>query len=189
MSAPDHRGLAEMVDRRWAQWVRYARRWTDDDISAEDLVAQAIERIWTRLVQSRSAIAIKEPYVLLTIKRLSFDRHRDECRRMRIRAEYAEAIKSMTAPDPVTADSALDAQDFARLVRGFIKKLSPTNARIIETFYLADHPPDVACAILGVSRGSARTLKWRAIRELRCLCEEEGITCAAAFHSGTRNHN
>lgn len=111
----------------WKSWLgdnghrllAFARGWAPGQADAEDLVQEAIMRLW-KVQQDKGGIPPDLPLVFSTIRFCGLNRHRSEKRRRR----REESIVYMNDFEDVWLDPALEEDEEALLLRKAVEELS-----------------------------------------------------------------
>lgn len=151
----------------------YVLRLVDGDRGrAEDIVQETIIRAWRHPeALARDPHAIR-PWLFTVARNLVVDAHRA----MRARPPEAgpEGLGVVAAEDDVVAavDRALEAWQVADAINA----LSPDHRRVlIETYYRGRSVAEAA-AVLGIPPGTVKSRTYYALRALRLILEERGVT-------------
>ena len=111
----------------WKRWLgdnghrllAFARGWAPGQADAEDLVQEAIVRLW-KVQQDKGGVPPDLPLVFSTIRFCGLNRHRSEKRRRR----REESIVYLNDFEDVWLDPALEEDEEALLLRKAVEELS-----------------------------------------------------------------
>ncbi len=141
----------------------YATRLLDDRAAAEDVVQEALIRVWRHpevLTNGRGSV---RGWLLTVVRNIVIDRVRARDARPR---EVAEAPQR----PPVARDHA-DAVAASVTVHAALGALSEEHRGVLEQVYLHGRNLDEAAAALGVPKGTVKSRSYYALRALRAALD------------------
>ena len=152
---PGDRALIELVRRRGEALTRYAGMFTGDVAAAQDLVQDALVKVFTKTRTGRELEAM-EAYVRRTIVTLYIDRYRRGRRHRKIQHLISTDQVALTGPD---AAEVLD-------LHAALATLAPQErAAAVLRFFEDLTVPEVAVR-MGLAQGSVKRYLSNAIRKL-----------------------
>jgi RNA polymerase sigma-70 factor, ECF subfamily len=165
----DEAFIRALYDEHARPLLGYALRLTGGDRQrAEDVVQETLLRAWrhpTALERSPDAI---RPWLFTVARNIAVDAYR--ARRSRPQEAGPEALEIVAVDDDV--DRALEAWQ----VTGALASLSVDHRRVlIETYYRGRSVAEAAVE-LGVPPGTVKSRTYYALRALRLVLEEQGVT-------------
>lgn len=142
----------------------FARREGLSDTEAEEVVQEALLRLW-RTMRSGGSVAEPLAWTFRVVYRLSMDRHRLRRRWDRLILRSARSVERSRPP----AD-----RDELLAVWSAVDQLPDRQRQVLYLRYQADLAFDAIAAILGIDASSARSNASRALATLRkALTEDE----------------
>lgn len=126
--------MADSRAESWKQWLAengprlllFARGWAPSREDAEDLVQEAILRMWNHQ-QQHGGVPPDLPLVFSTIRFCGLNRHRSESRRRK----REESIIYLNDFQDVWLDPVLEDDEEAMILRGAVEKLSPKLREVV----------------------------------------------------------
>jgi len=156
--------FADFAAARSPQLLRLAYVLTGDQHAAEDLLQTALTRAaahWGRVRNSPEAYLRKIMY-------------REQVSLWRRRSRRPETV--MAEPPERSADDQLAGVDSRLALRQALLALPPGKRVVLVLRYLEDLPEEQVAATLGCSVGTVRSQSHKAIRQLRSMLPELGLT-------------
>jgi RNA polymerase sigma-70 factor, ECF subfamily len=153
--------LAEFVRGRYVALLRRAVLLVGDRDHAEDLVQEALARLWT--ASRRTPVEHREAYTRQVMVRLAISRWR----RARVRPTETPTDPAALAP-VVTEDPADPTHD---PVWRAVSALPPRQRAVLVLRYYEDLTEAEICATLGISPGTVRSQTSKARHTLRRLLD------------------
>lgn len=150
------RALEALVRERGPALVRYATLFTGDPTAAQDLVQDAIVKVFVR---TRTGVEVQalEGYVRRTIATLYVDGHRKRVTFRRVHHLVAAPDRT-AAPDSATADR-LD-------LRSALRTLSPQERTAVVLRFYEDMSVAEAADAMGLALGTVKRYQSNAIAKL-----------------------
>lgn len=147
---------------------RIALRATGDPQLAEDVVQEVILRVWRQAPDPDSV----RSYLAQAARNLLIDRHRAASRR-----PHEVAL----APDPHPARTLLATNEIDHALDAFVveqalARLSPEHRGVIRMLHYRSLSVAEAARVLGVPAGTVKSRAFYAIRQLRIVLDEMGVT-------------
>jgi RNA polymerase sigma-70 factor (ECF subfamily) len=164
-------GLLRVLHDEHAQalWAHAMRLCDGDRARAEDLVQETLLRAWRNppdLDPTRGSI---RAWLLTTARRLAIDAWRHSAVRPEVITDRPPEI---AVPDP--ADRTLQSW----LVSDALAELSPNHRAVIEECFFRERSVQEAADVLGVPVGTVKSRTHYALRALRLILSERGVTTA-----------
>ena len=162
---PGGEGSAELVVRAvYAEHGRamraYATRLLGDPVAAEDIVQEALVRLWRNPQILHNGKGSVRGWLLTVVRNLVTDR-------IRARAARPQEVPENAAGGvPVQNDHA-DFVSAAVTIRDALERLSHDHRTALEHLYFRDQSLAQAAAELGVPRNTVRSRAYHALRALR----------------------
>lgn len=144
---------------------RVVWRATSDPAKVEDIVQETILRVWRQAPATDNLRA----YLITTARHLIVDQHRAATRRP---TEVTLAERPATAGDYDAVDHALDEV----LVEEALARLQPDHHVIVRCLYYERLTVAEAAARLGIPQGTVKSRAFYAVRNLRVILDEMGVT-------------
>jgi len=156
-----NRQIVEDLHAQFAQQLwGFARRLGLGDGEADEVVQEALLRLWRELLRGQS---VEHPaaWVFRTTYRLAMDRHR-------LRRRWQAFVEHL-AP----SNAQIDVRDELLAVWGEVDRLPPRQRQVVYLRYRADLAFERIGEVLGISAASARSNAARGIARLRDRLVEE----------------
>jgi RNA polymerase sigma-70 factor, ECF subfamily len=162
----DSRLLRRLHDEHAGVLYAFVHRYTDDRQLAEDVVQETLLRAWQRL--DRLDVDDPRSYLFTVARNVLTDTWRAKQRRpIEIAEDHTPALP---AADQV--DRTLD----ALLVAEALRRLSSDHRAVVEHLYFHGRPVAEAARLLGVAEGTVKSRAYYAVRALRSIFDELGVT-------------
>jgi RNA polymerase sigma-70 factor (ECF subfamily) len=162
----DEQLLRRLHDEHAGVLFAFVHRYTDDRQLAEDVVQETLLRAWQRLDQ----LDTDDPrsYLFTVARNVLTDSWRARQRRpTEVGAEFAPPL-----PVSDEADRTLDGM----LVAEALRRLSSEHRAVVEQLYFHGRPVADAARLLGVAEGTVKSRAYYAVRALRSIFEELGVS-------------
>ncbi len=152
---------------------RFVGRTVVDPARAEDVVQEVILRVWKQAPEVTSMRA----YLLQTARNVLIDMHRAAGRRVvevaADRDDDSRARLDSRVPNPeVEIDHTLD----QILVEDALTRLQPDHRAVVVALYYQRLSVAEAAARLGIPSGTVKSRAFYAVRSLRVILDEMGVT-------------
>jgi len=152
---------------------RFIGRTSVDQSRAEDVVQEVILRVWRQAPEVSSMRA----YLLQTTRNILIDMHRAAGRRVTEVAEDRDddsraRVDPRAANPVVEIDRALD----QILVEDALARLQPDHRAVVVALYYRRLTVSEAAAVLGIPAGTVKSRAFYAVRSLRAILDEMGVT-------------
>jgi RNA polymerase sigma-70 factor (ECF subfamily) len=162
--------MQALYDEHAGALRRYLVRLTGDEASAEDIAQETLIRAW----QHPEVIEDRERPIRGWLYTVARNTVIDERRSARYRREIG-------TPDPATVydRAGLDEADAAvdrMLLRDALAQLSPVHRAVIQRSYYQRWTTAQIAADLGIAEGTVKSRLYYAVRALRLILEECGLT-------------
>lgn len=162
----DEQLLRRLHDDHAGVLYAFVHRYTDDRQLVEDVVQETLLRAWQQLERLDTA----EPRsYLFTVARNVLT---DAWRARRRRPIEVDAAYTPTVPIADQTDRTLDSM----LVGEALRRLSPEHRSVVELLYFHGRPVADAARLLGVAEGTVKSRAYYAVRNLRAIFEELGVS-------------
>lgn len=165
MSRPDEAQLTAVYAEHGRAMQLYATRLLGDPVAAEDVVQEALIRIWRHPEVLGNGRGSVRGWLLTVIRNIVIDGARARG------ARPPEVPEDPSAP-PVQRDHA-DAVVTSVAVHEALGRLSPDHRAVLEQVHLHGRNLDEAARALGVPKGTVKSRAFYAIRALRELMSAE----------------
>ncbi len=147
----------------------YALRLTGGDRSrAEDIVQETLLRAWRHPAALSSERGSVRPWLFTVARHLAVDAHR--ARRARPPEVGDEALVNLPGADEI--DRALESWQVAEA----LDTLRPAHRRVLLETYYRGRSVAEAATVLGIPPGTVKSRTYYALRALRLVLEERGVT-------------
>jgi RNA polymerase sigma-70 factor (ECF subfamily) len=162
----DAAAFRSLVDRHLSGALSVARRMLRDEAEAEDVVQEALLRLW------RSADGLEvgahgvRPWLRRVVSNLCVDRMRSG-RRISVVEEVPDSI------EPATQQSHMEAQDVSRRVDAALKDLPDRQRMALTLFHYEGLSQIEVGRIMGISDEAVESLLARARRSLKAALSNE----------------
>jgi RNA polymerase sigma-70 factor (ECF subfamily) len=146
----------------------FATRLTGDAALAEDVVQETLLRAWRRPDALEADRGPVRPWLFTIARHVVIDLAR--ARSARPQEVGADALRGLPAIDEI--DRAVESWAVADALAGLS---APHRAVLLETYYRGSSVAQAA-ARLGIPPGTVKSRAYYALRELRLLLQEKGVT-------------
>lgn len=162
----DEQLLRQLHDEHASVLFAFVHRYTDDRQLVEDVIQETLLRAWQRL--DRLDTDDPRSYLFTIARNVLTDAWRARQRRP------IEVDDSHSAPVPVAdqTDRALDSM----LVAEALRRLSAEHRSVVEHLYFQGRPVAEAARLLGIAEGTVKSRAYYAVRALRSIFEELGVS-------------
>lgn len=162
----DEQLLRRLHDEHAGVLYAFVHRYTDDRQLAEDVVQETLLRAWRRIDQ----LDTDDPRsYLFTVARNVLT---DSWRARKRRPIEVDAAQAAPTPVPDQTDRTLDSM----LVAEALRRLSTDHRTVVEQLYFHGRPVADAARLLGVAEGTVKSRAYYAVRALRSIFEELGVS-------------
>jgi RNA polymerase sigma-70 factor (ECF subfamily) len=162
----------ELVDRFWARVCVMAARRLRDPSAAQDVAQETIRRVVDAMRNGRIENPAALPaFVFQTARHICLHSYRSEGREERALARMG--AEGDTADDVPNALGALISAEDRLAVRGALARLTEPERALLAMLYFEGLATDVVAATLGVTGGTLRVRKHRALAHLAELLGRE----------------
>lgn len=147
-------------------------RWRDTD-QVEDLMQEVLLRAWRSVGSLRPAAATDRQvhsWLLTTAHNVLVDRWRADQRRPVSPVDHDQLIARAAATEPL--DQAVDSW----LVQEALRRLSADHRAVVVEMYYHGRTVAEAAAVLGIAEGTVKSRSYYAVRALRTIFDELGVT-------------
>lgn len=158
----DEEAVAEIYREHGPMLRRVVWRATSDANRVEDIVQEVILRVWKQAPEAENLRA----YLITTARHLIVDQHRAAGRR----PQEARLV------DVAETDSALDRALDQVLVEEALGRLQTNHREILRRLYFERLTVAEASDRLGVPEGTVKSRAYYAVRNLRVILDEMGVT-------------
>jgi RNA polymerase sigma-70 factor (ECF subfamily) len=147
--------------------LAFAMRHLGDRARAEDVVQETLVRAWERLDRLDVERGSLRPWLFTVARRLIIDAARADAARPRVDAAVLDTV---AAADEI--DRAMDAW----IVSDALQALSPEHREVLVETVWRGRSVREAADVLGVPAGTVKSRTYYALRHLRLLLQERGVT-------------
>ncbi|MEO7744640.1 MAG: sigma-70 family RNA polymerase sigma factor [Actinomycetota bacterium] len=166
---PEQRLMTALHDEHAGVLYGFVLRYVPDHDQARDVVQETLLRAWRHLGELDPDQGQIRSYLFTVARNLVTDQWRAEQRRPRLVSDDA-AVQSHPAPDE------LDAAVQGWLVADALDRLTPEHRAVIEAMYYQGSSVATAAVDLGLAPGTVKSRTYYAVRALRAIFEEMGVT-------------
>lgn len=163
--------VAQIYRDHGAALRRFVGRSSIDHDRVDDVVQETVLRVWKHAPE----VTHLRAYLFQTARHILIDLHRTASRRV---AEVGQAGDDPTSRDPLAADPAADidrALDTI-LVEDALARLQPAHREVVRALYYRRLSVAEAALALGVPAGTVKSRAYYAVRSLRAVLDEMGVT-------------
>jgi RNA polymerase sigma-70 factor, ECF subfamily len=158
----DDEAVAEIYREHGPMLRRVVWRATSDANRVEDIVQEVILRVWRQAPEADNLRA----YLITTARHLIVDQHRAATRRP----------QQTTLVELPVNDAALDRALDQVLVEEALGRLQPTHRDVVRCLYYERLSIAETAGRLGVPEGTVKSRAYYAVRNLRAILDEMGVT-------------
>ncbi|WP_323095831.1 sigma-70 family RNA polymerase sigma factor [Intrasporangium sp. YIM S08009] len=158
----DDDAVAEIYREHGPMLRRVVWRATNDANRVDDIVQEVILRVWRQAPEAENLRA----YLITTARHLIVDQHRAATRR----PQQAQLVE--VAADDAALDRALDQV----LVEEALGRLQPAHRDIVRCLYYERLSVAETAVRAGVPEGTVKSRAYYAVRNLRVILDEMGVT-------------
>lgn len=162
----DEQLLRQLHDAHAGVLYAFVSRYTDDRQLAEDVVQETLLRAWQRL--DRLDTDDPRSYLFTVARNLLTDAWRARQRR-------PLEVDDSQVPTIAVADQTDRTLD-SMLVAEALRRLSDDHRAVVEQLYFRGRPVADAARTLGVAEGTVKSRAYYAVRALRSVFEELGVS-------------
>jgi len=166
---PDEQLMTALHDQHAGALFAFALRYVDDRDQARDIVQETLLRAWRHLDKIDPGHADPRAYLFIVARNLLTDQWRAAQRRPRLVSDDVR-LEAQAAPD------ALDDTIQGWLVLAALERLTPQHREVIQALYYEGNSVASAAAYLGLPQGTVKSRTYYAMRALRVIFEEMGVT-------------
>ena len=157
--------LERLVTRVQARVLRWARRYTDDEDSAEDVAQEVLIGLERRVHQFHGHSRFTT-WLFAVTRSVALNHRRREVRRVALRAEQESASVS-------SDEAATDRQRMTALILRYFEALPPMQRQIFRLVDLEGREPSEVARQLGMRQVTVRANLFKARRNIRARMLEE----------------
>lgn len=166
---PDADLLCALHDEFAGPLLGFVRPYVDDDTEAEDVVQETLLKAWKNVERLDLTTGNPGSYLFTIARNVLTDRWRAAQRRPRLVSNDVE----------VAAVPAVD--DIARVVESLVvadalRRLTAEHRQVIAQLYFRGLSVQEAAALLSLPPGTVKSRSYYAVRALRAVFEEMGVT-------------
>jgi RNA polymerase sigma-70 factor, ECF subfamily len=168
LERPDEQLLRALHDTHGRALWAYALRLTGGDVGrAQDAVQEALLRAWRHPDVLDPARGSARAWLYTTVRNVLID----DWRARQVRPEVVtDEVPEMSSPDH--AEAAVQSW----LVADALRQLSPAHRDVIVECFYRGHTVTEAADRLGIPAGTVKSRTYYALRALRLVLEERGVT-------------
>jgi RNA polymerase sigma-70 factor, ECF subfamily len=162
MQADDPSALDEVLRRYWTRLVAYARRMAPEQDSAEDLVQEALVRVWKGRAEWNPSERLGA-FLYRVTRNLALDARR----RREVRDRFADGVREEdrhAGPSPLEE---MEASDLSRAASAAIEALSPRRREVFVLSRYHGYSYREIAGIMGISPQTVANQMSTALDELR----------------------
>ena len=165
----DEQLMTALHDAHAGALFAFALRYVDDRDQARDVVQETLLRAWRNLDKIDPAHTNPRAYLFTVARNLLTDQWRAAQRRPRLVNDDAR-LEAQQAPEEL--DGAIEGW----LVVAALQRLTPQHREVIEALYYQGESVASAAAKLGLPPGTVKSRTYYALRALRVIVDEMGVT-------------
>lgn len=166
---PEQRLMTALHDEHAGVLFAFVLRYVEDREQARDVVQETLLRAWRHLGEFDSARGTARSYLFTVARNLVTDHWRAAQRRPRLVSDD-ETVQAHPAPDEL--DDAVQGW----LVADALDRLTPEHRAVIEAMYYQGSSVAATALELGLAPGTVKSRTYYAVRALRAIFEEMGVT-------------
>lgn len=166
---PEQRLMTALHDEHAGVLFAFVLRYVEDREQARDVVQETLLRAWRHLGELDSARGDARSYLFTVARNLVTDQWRAAQRRPRL-VRDDETVEAHPAPDEL--DDAVQGW----LVADALDRLTPEHRAVIEATYYRGSSVAATALELGLAPGTVKSRTYYAVRALRAIFEEMGVT-------------
>lgn len=167
--SPEQRLMTALHDEHAGALFTFVLRYVQDREQARDVVQETLLRAWRHLDELDPARGSTRSYLFTVARNLLTDQWRAEQRRPRLVTDDA-AVQAHPAPDEL--DDAVQGW----LVADALERLTLEHRAVIEAMYYRGSSVASTAQELGLAPGTVKSRTYYAVRALRSVFEEMGVT-------------
>ena len=158
-----------LVDEHGGALYAFCVRWTGDAQRAEDVVQEVFLRAWRSLSTLDLEHRPARPWLLSVARNLLTDAHR-------ARQSRPELVHDERALASVATDDEIDRAVESWQMAAAMQRLSPQHREVLVQAHWMGRSVAETATYLGIPPGTVKSRTYYAIRALRLLLEEMGIS-------------
>lgn len=166
---PDQRLMTVLHDQHAGALYAFALRYVDDRDQARDVVQETLLRAWRHLDKLDPEHTDPRAYLFTVARNLLTDQWRASQRRPHL---VHDDVRLEAQPAPDELDDVIQGW----LVSAALDRLTPQHRQVIEALYYRGNSVASAAADLGLPEGTVKSRTYYAMRALRAIFEEIGVT-------------
>ncbi|WP_411284305.1 sigma-70 family RNA polymerase sigma factor [Lapillicoccus sp.] len=166
---PEQRLMTALHDQHAGALYAFALRYVDDRDQARDIVQETLLRAWRHLDKLDPEHTDPRAYLFTVARNLLTDQWRATQRRPRL---VHDDVRLEAQPAPDELDDVIQGW----LVSAALDRLTPQHREVIEALYYRGNSVASAAADLGLPEGTVKSRTYYAMRALRAIFEEIGVT-------------
>ena len=166
---PEQRLMTALHDQHAGALYAFALRYVDDRDQARDVVQETLLRAWRHLDKLDPEHTDPRAYLFTVARNLLTDQWRASQRRPHL---VHDDVRLEAQPAPDELDDVIQGW----LVSAALDRLTPQHRQVIEALYYRGNSVASAAADLGLPEGTVKSRTYYAMRALRAIFEEIGVT-------------
>lgn len=169
----DEEAVAALYREHAPALRRFIGRTSVDQTRVEDVIQEVILRVWR---QAPEVVSMRA-YLLQATRNILIDMHRAAGRRVvEVAADRDDDSRARLDPRAANPAAAIDHALDQILVEDALARLQADHRAVIIALYYRRHTVTEAAALLGVPPGTVKSRAFYAVRSLRAILDEMGVT-------------
>lgn len=169
----DEEAVAALYREHAPALRRFIGRTSVDQARVEDVIQEVILRVWR---QAPEVVSMRA-YLLQATRNILIDMHRAAGRRVvEVAADRDDDSRARLDPRAANPAAAIDHALDQILVEDALARLQADHRAVIIALYYRRHTVTEAAALLGVPPGTVKSRAFYAVRSLRAILDEMGVT-------------
>lgn len=161
--------VTEVLGRHGRAMLGYARQLCGDADIAQDLVQEALVRVWRHAERLDHQTGSLRGWLYTVLRNLDVDRRRALA--IRPRERDVDGVSDLSNVEDATRSDDLRAVEDRRVIAELLDQLGPAERQVIVELYLRDRTVTDAARVLHLPTGTVKSRSFYAMRRLRDLVQ------------------
>jgi RNA polymerase sigma-70 factor, ECF subfamily len=170
VTSVDSAGVEGLYDEHAAALWHYAWRLTGDPSRAQDVMQETLLRAWQHPEVANDCERSARSWLFTVARHMIIDESRSLRHRREVSAPDGSGVPERAGPDEVNA--ALDRM----LINEALARLTPDHRAVVQRSYVQGWTTAEIAADLGIAEGTVKSRLHYALRTLRRILSEMGVT-------------